>query len=124
MLLCVAAVATFSSCSKDNEDLIVGKWEVVIDNFNANGNDAYSSDHSSRIGEIWEFKTGGVFSIEGSNGSGSTSYSVSGNNIVIMGGIMSGTITTLTKSKMVLDLEMVMTFGGNTPTEHIEFKKK
>lgn len=121
ILFCVAAVATLSSCSKDNEDLIVGKWEVMIDNFNANGNDAYSNSNS-KIGEIWEFKTGGVFSKEGSNGS--TNYSISGDNIVIASGLMSGTITTLTKSKLVLDLEIGLSFGGNTPTEHIEFNRK
>ena len=38
MLLCVATFATFSSCSKDNEDQIIGKWKVVQHSYNDNGN--------------------------------------------------------------------------------------
>lgn len=59
MLLCVAAVATLSSCSKDNEDLIIGKWEIVKFTDNLLGED------NSRIGEIWEFKTDGMLSSNG-----------------------------------------------------------
>ena len=29
MLLCIAIAGAMSSCSKDNEDLIVGKWKLV-----------------------------------------------------------------------------------------------
>lgn len=29
MLFCIASIATLSSCSKDKEDLIVGKWKPV-----------------------------------------------------------------------------------------------
>ena len=112
MLLCVAAVATLSSCSKDNEDLIIGKWEVVKCTKTENGN---VEELNSQIGKIWEFKTGGVLSCDGNN----TTYSISGNDIILMGGLFSGTITTLTKSKLVLDYS----YASNTKTRHYEFKK-
>ena len=110
MLLCVAAVATLSSCSKDNEVLIIGKWEIVKCTDNLLGED------NSIIGKIWEFKTGGILSSDGYN----ASYSINGNNIAIWGGLFSGTITTLTKQNLVLDL-----VSGFNPdeTKHYEFKK-
>lgn len=126
-LLCVAAVATFSSCSKDNNSennngnndaSIIGKWEVVKNTYNDNGNDF---GHDSRMGHIWEFKTGGIVSMNGEN----ADYSISGNDIVIQGGLLYGSITSLTNFKLVLDLVVAMSQGGHPyPTEHIEFDKK
>lgn len=113
MLLCVATVATLSSCSKDSEDLIIGKWEVVKCTKIENGN---VTEASSDFGNIWEFKTGGVLSYDGNN----TTYSISGNDIVIMG-VLNGTISTLTQSKLVLDLVSTMNTNWN---RHYEFKKK
>ena len=110
MLLCVAAVATLSSCSKDNEDLIIGKWEIVKFTDNLLGED------NSRIGEIWEFKTDGMLSSDGNN----ISYSINGNDIIFMGGLVYGTITTLTKSKLVMDVGSVL---NTNEINHYEFKK-
>ena len=31
MLFCIASISSFVSCSKDNEDLIVGKWKYTQD---------------------------------------------------------------------------------------------
>lgn len=110
MLLCVAAVATLSSCSKENEDLIIGKWEVVKCTSNLSGED------NSVIGRIWEFKTDGMLSADGEN----VSYSINGNNIILMGGLVSGTITTLTKSKLVMELSFVL---ATNEMKHFELKK-
>ena len=114
MLLCMAAVATLSSCSKDNEDLIIGKWEVVKYTEIENG---IATERDNHIGDIWEFKTGGIMSSGGDN----ITYSVSGNSIVFMGGLMSATIATLTKSKLVLDLVSPL---EPEETRHIELKRK
>ncbi len=110
MLLCVAAVATLSSCSKENEDLIIGKWEIVKCTSNLSGED------NSMIGIIWEFKTDGMMSANGQN----VSYSIDGNNIILMGGWFSGTITTLTKSKLVMELSSAFNTDEMT---HYELKK-
>lgn len=122
MLLCVVSLASLSSCSKDDENgsgsnNIIGKWEVTIDTWNNNGNDF---GHDSRVGEIWEFKDGGIVIADGQ----SVSYAVSGNDITLMGGMLSGSITSLTNSKLVLDLTVAMRMDNNPyPTEHIEFSK-
>lgn len=117
MLLCVAAFASLSSCSKDNEDLILGKWKCTVDNYTDNNN---GFQHQSFVGEIWEFKDGGVLVIDGN----STAYSVSGETITISGGLMSGTIEELTSSKLVLDLQLNMTSQGNPCDRmHLEFSK-
>ena len=117
MLLCVVAFVGLSSCSKDNEDQIIGKWKVVQHSYNDNGN---GMEVDSRMGDIWEFKSGGIVILDGEQ----TSYSISGDDITIMGGMLFGSITTLTNSKLILDLKFAMTYGDNPyPTEHIEFSK-
>lgn len=117
MLLCVAAFASLSSCSKDNEDLILGKWKCTVDNYTDNNN---GLQHHSLVGKIWEFKDGGVLVSDGN----STAYSVSGETITIYGGLMSGTIEELTSSKLVLDLQFNMGYQGNPPDRmHLEFSK-
>ena len=112
MLLCVASMATLSSCSKDNEDLLIGKCEVEKCSQTINGN---VTDLSAYIGKIWEFKTGGMLTVNGDD----VNYSINGNNITIIGGIWSGTITTLTKSELVLDLHNL-----SIDSRHCEFKRK
>ena len=71
MLLCVAAFASLSACSKDNEDLILGKWKCTVYNYTDNNN---GMQYDSPVGEIWEFKEGGVLVSDGN----SAAYSVSG----------------------------------------------
>ncbi len=120
MLLCIAAFTSLSSCSKDNEDnedLILGKWKCTVDNYTDNNN---GYQHHSYVGEIWEFKDGGVLVSDGN----SVAYSVSGETITIYGGLMSGTIEELTSSKLVLDLQYNMGYRGNPPDRtHLEFSK-
>ena len=116
MLLCMVSLASFSSCSKGDSD-IIGKWKVTAYNFNDNGNDMSTE---IRIGDIWEFKDDGIFIAYGET----SSYSVSGNNITIAEGMHTGSITSLSDSKLVLDLIFAVNFGDNPyPTEHIELSK-
>ena len=116
MLLCVVGLASFSSCSRGDSD-IIGKWKVTAYTFNDNGHDMRTE---IRIGDIWEFKDDGIFIAYGET----SSYSVSGNNITIAEGMHSGTITSLTDSKLVMDLIFAVCFEDNPyPTEHIELSK-
>ncbi len=116
-MVVLVAVTTlmFSSCSK--ESMIVGKWKCVQEVYNDNGNEI---GNDSRINQVWEFKSDGVVEIDGTK----VAYSISGDDITIMGGMLNGTITTLTSSKLVLDLQIEMRYGNNPyPTEHLEFEK-
>ena len=61
MLLCVTAFVSLSSCTKDNEDLIVGKWKMA------------------KTSEIWEFSKDGYFFEEGER---VAKYTVSDNTIL------------------------------------------
>ena len=115
MMAVMAATMMFVSCSKESQ--IVGKWKCVQEVINDNGN---GFGYDSRIDQIWEFKADGVADIDGTK----TSYSISGDDITIMGGLLNGTITTLTSSKLVLDLQLAARVGNNPyPTEHLEFSK-
>ena len=91
MLLFAATLTTMISCSKSNDDLIVGKWKVS----QANGGLI-----DTGVGDIWEFKTGGILFIR--DGAGAFSYSISGDEIII-GGLVYGNITCFTSKSCVLD---------------------
>ena len=99
MFAAVAFMLCFSSCTKDSEKLIVGKWKVVS---------ARSSDIdnvSDDKGETWTFKENGAFEghfsfLEG-NGEGDgigdagdieCRYTCDGNTITLRGGDLEGTM--------------------------------
>ena len=120
MLLCFASITSFTFCSKDDdgntEESIVGKWKVTQHTWK----DSEIVKIDSRIGDIWEFKTGGIVIVNGRQ----SSYSVSGNDITIMGGILYGSISTLSKNKLILNLKQGITVNDIPPaTEHIEFTR-
>lgn len=54
MLLCIAIAGVMSSCSKDNEDLIVGKWKLVSLSY---GETVVTSGEG--IGSIFEYTDNG-----------------------------------------------------------------
>ncbi len=96
MLLCVAAMATFSSCTKNEEpeDLIVGKWRCT-----------YSSDDSSNIGMIWEFKSNGKMTTSDRSDvmyGKENDYKVEGSTLSFLGGLITYTIDKLTSSQLEL----------------------
>lgn len=64
MLLCVTAFVSLSSCTKDNEDLIVGKWK------------------KAKTSEIWEFSKDGYFFYFSKEGDDVAKYTVSDNTIL------------------------------------------
>lgn len=96
MLLCVAAMATFSFCTKNDEpeNLIVGKWRCT-----------YSSEDSSDVGMIWEFKSNGKMTTNDRNDlmyGKENDYKVEGNTLSFLGGFMTFTIDKLTSSQLEL----------------------
>lgn len=116
MLLCVAAVATLSSCSRDNEDLIIGKWEIVKVTGTIIENGRVIEDQYDVVGDIWEFKTDGTMVFvdhHNENKIETWTYVVSGNTILLAGGLRSLTITTLNKTKMVLEEDDTFWNGGD-----------
>ena len=119
MFMCMVPMIALTSCSKDSTaDDIIGKWKCTVDNYTDNGNDF---GHDSFVGSIWEFKDGGVLKM----GNETTTYTMDGNNIVIAGGISSGTVTKLTGSMLILDLKYAMRIGNNPyPTDHLEFARQ
>ena len=124
MLMCIVSLTALTSCNKDDDTAgggnasIIGKWKCTVDNWNDNNNDM---EHDSFVGSIWEFKDGGVLKM----GNETTTYTMDGNNIVIAGGIYSGTVTKLTSSTLILDLKLGMRIGNNPyPTDHLEFTKQ
>ncbi len=94
MFAAVAFMLCFSSCTKDPEKLIVGKWKVVS---------ARSSDIdnvSDDKGETWTFKENGAFEghfsfLEGLDGGGDIEcrYTCDDNTITLRGGNLDGRIS-------------------------------
>lgn len=111
--MCFVAVTALTSCSKDIEDLILGKWECT---HSARTEASGTVTYDGKKGEIWEFKTNGVLSYDGE----STTYTLDGKTIVFMGGLVSGTVSEISSSKLVLD------YGASfSDTKyHMEFAKK
>lgn len=107
MLLCVAAFATLSSCSKDNEDLIVGKWKIV-----------YNSSNNTGTGYVWEFKSNGKMTTDDPREliyGTEVEYTVN-DDILTLAGMMSFSIDKLTNS----ELELTSKSMGNY---HLKFNK-
>lgn len=109
MLLCVVSLASLSSCSRDGD--IIGKWKVT----SATSDDDF--DAEAMVGDIWEFTADGVlYRITGTE-TYSGQYAVNDNYLVANGGILQGPITTLTNSRLVLELTIL------TSTVHMELTK-
>lgn len=123
MLMCIVSLTALTSCSKDDaaggsNAGIIGKWKCTVDNWNDNNNDM---EHDSFVGSIWEFKDGGVLNM----GNDVVNYTLSNNTIIIAGGIYNGTVTKLTNSTLILDLQYAMSVGDNPyPTDHLEFARQ
>ena len=119
MFMCIVSMIALTSCSKDStSDDIIGKWKCTVDNYNDNGNDM---GHDSFVGSVWEFKDGGVLNM----GNEVVNYTINDKTIVILGGILSGSVTKLTSSTLILDLKYNMSVGDNPyPTDHLEFSRQ
>lgn len=95
MMLCIAAMGLTTSCSKDKDDLIVGKWEITT---------VDGRTDREKVGSIWDFASNGTFSLSayGKTMNG-TYYMVKDEKLTMTVDNDSVTVTIeeLTKSKMV-----------------------
>ena len=112
MLLFVFSMTALTSCNKEAENLIVGKWECTAANYTDEGT-TYSVPEL--IGMIWEFKANGnligtLLDVEDDDYTAEASYVILGNILTITSTDLDGDVDTesyvikeLTKSKLVLE---------------------
>jgi uncharacterized protein (TIGR03066 family) len=127
MLLFVFSMTALTSCNKEAENLIVGKWECTTATYTDEGS-TYSVPEL--IGMIWEFKANGdligtLLDVEDDDYTAEASYVILGNILTITSTDLDGDVDTesyvikeLTKSKLVLE----ETDEGDE-TAVLEFKK-
>ena len=58
MLFFVLLLSTITSCNKNKEELILGKWECVAASFTTDDGETYPV--ADAIGLIWDFKANGT----------------------------------------------------------------
>ncbi len=114
MLLFVVSMTALTSCNKEAEKLIVGKWECTTATYTDEGS-TYSVPEL--IGMIWEFKANGdligtILDVEDDydDVSETASYVILGNILTITSTDLDGDVDSesyiikeLTKSKLVLE---------------------
>ena len=112
MLLFVFSMTALTSCNKEAEQLIVGKWECTAATYTDEGS-TYSVPEL--IGMIWEFKANGdligtLLDVEDDDYTAEASYVILGNILTITSTDLDGDVDTesyvikeLTKSKLVLE---------------------
>ena len=112
MLLFVFSMTALTSCNKEAENLIVGKWKCTTATYTDEGS-TYSVPEL--IGMIWEFKANGdligtLLDVEDDDYTAEASYVILGNILTITSTDLDGDIDTesyvikeLTKSKLVLE---------------------
>lgn len=112
MLLFVFSMTALTSCNKEAENLIVGKWECTTATYTEEGS-TYSVPEL--IGMIWEFKANGdligtILDVEDDDYTAEASYVILGNILTITSTDLDGDVDTesyvikeLTKSKLVLE---------------------
>ena len=112
MLLFVFSMTALTSCNKEAENLIVGKWECTTATYTDEGS-TYSVPEL--IGMIWEFKANGdligtLLDVEDDEYTAEASYVILGNILTITSTDLDGDVDTesyvikeLTKSKLVLE---------------------
>lgn len=110
MLLGIVAMISLSSCKKDNEDLIIGKWNVVSQS--AMGQTMNLSQMGMTM--TWEFLKDGTgnmnmtmnFMGQTMDESEAFSYTVDGDKLIMTAEGETETVTIVNLDKKVLELEM------------------
>ena len=112
MLLFVMSMTALTSCNKEAEQLIVGKWECTTATYTEDG---VTESVPWVIGMVWEFKSDGTvisnsIDFDDEEIEVSATYVVTGDALTITGVDEDGDIDTetylikeLTKSKLVLE---------------------
>lgn len=113
ILCCIATLGLLTSCSKSNEDLILGKWKCVASHISG------EDDDNEAVGNVWEFKSDGTVIMTETDGDidygtytiNETNLSVTSNGMTIP-----GQIAKLTNKKLIVDFIFLTTI-------HLEFDK-
>jgi hypothetical protein len=106
VLLCLAAMAAMSSCSKEQsyKETIIGKWQLVdCKLFNSDGS---AVDMTQDIEDVfaniaWTFNSDGTVTVTSNYGAGTVSWLIEGDKITFSSGV-EYTIEKLTSTKMIL----------------------
>lgn len=105
MLMCAVSFAWLSSCSKDYDDLIIGRWKIVQES-----SDGVNWHKASLEGVVYNFKTDGTIEALGM----SVPYTIDGNTLVVNGRTF--TIISLTSSELIIRKES----GDHTYAKYIK----
>ena len=127
MLLLVFLMTAITSCKKESQNLILGKWECVTASFTEDGE---TNPVPGVVGLVWEFKANGTVIAtlpEDLDDGDTASYVVLNNQLTITSTDENGDVNTktytikeLTKTKLML--EMLEGSSGNDLLS-VEFKK-
>ncbi|MBR4774036.1 MAG: lipocalin family protein [Bacteroidales bacterium] len=122
MMLCIAALGLTTSCSKDNEDLIIGKWKCVSSVHQSVDPDTHELNtyNNESVGMVMEFTKDGKVTIAGG---GTSDYSISGNTLYMDGGRTQLEIKKLTKKEMTLFFDNSEELGYQS-TGTLNFEKQ
>ena len=105
MLMCAVSFAWLSSCSKDYDDLIIGRWKIVQES-----SDGVNWHKASWEGVVYNFKTDGTLEGLGI----SVPYTIDGTTLVCNGNTF--TIISLTSSELIIRKES----GDHTYAKYIK----
>lgn len=109
ILLCMAAATVMVSCTKDHEDLIVGKWELIHQY-----EDGVEYDDDDDIGSLWEFTSNGTlihYDADGTESPMRATYIIDGDKITVTALLnLTYTIKKLTSKELILEMD-----NRNTP---------
>lgn len=121
-MLCIAALGLTTSCSKDNEDLIIGKWKCVSSVHQSVDPDTHELNtyNNESVGMVMEFTKDGKVTIAGG---GTSDYSISGNTLYMDGGRTQLEIKKLTKKEMTLFFDNSEELGYQS-TGTLNFEKQ
>ena len=123
-MLCIAAMGLATSCSKDNEDLIVGKWKGTAGTMtitNLTTNEVTTHNDPSVVGTILEFTKDGKMFFDGQT----LSYTVNGSEVTTIldnGEQNKFDINELTENKLKISFKPVEE-QGNRYVSTAEFVK-
>ena len=118
LMLCIVVLGLTTSCSKDNEDLIIGTWKCV-----SSMEERTSVYHDPQtyidreVGTIVEFTEDGKMNMFGG---GNTDYYVSGNTLYSNGGRNQYEIKKLNKKELTLFTDEKDEWEGYTATLNFE----
>lgn len=120
LFVAVASMAFITSCKKDNENLIIGKWQFDNVNLSITVDDPEIQAMVDQFinGEILllnaelkntqlEFKGDGTYTLIDEDGTNPGTYSIDGDKITLDGDL--ATIKTLTKNALVIEMSETLT---------------